>query len=173
VVANGSVLLSRHFGQDILAAHLQVSASDSRVKLLHVKLYDDFIEAIDGIDNGVQLYPASAGTPAYSSKTDLSSRISYLNPRWNEAVPTNAEEREADGMKRFEKASLLAGTEFFDRVDYTWQAWLPARKIIEDALTSRKEKEGGDSKGRLLIFDEFAAWKVRLTGGVKSLVIMY
>jgi urease accessory protein len=124
-------------------------------------LYDDFIEAIDGIDNGIALFPPSAGSPAYSSKTDLSSRVAYLNPRWNETLPSSPEEREADGMKRFEKASHLAGQEFFDRVDYTWEAWLPARKIIEDALQSRKQSEGGDAKGRLLIFDDYAAWKVR------------
>ena len=63
-------------------------------------------------------------------------------------------------MKRFEKASLLAGGEFFDRVDYTWQAWLPARQIIKDALAGRKSGEGADASGRLLIFDEYAAWKV-------------
>jgi urease accessory protein len=140
---------------------LNISASDDRAKLLHGKLYDDFIEAIDGIDNGVPLFPASAGSPAYSSKTDLSSRIGHLNPRWNETLPSGAEEREADGMKRFEKASALAGREFFDRVDYTWEAWLPARKLIEDALQSRKQTEGGDSEGRLLVFDDYAAWKVR------------
>lgn len=127
--------------------------------MLHRKLYDDFIEAIDGIDNGVPLFPVSAGSPAYSSKTDLSSRVGYLNPRWNQVLPS-VEEREADGMKRFEKASQLAGGEFFDRVDYTWEAWLPARKIIEEALLSRKESQGGDAKGRLLIFDDYAAWKV-------------
>ncbi|UZJ53955.1 hypothetical protein CBS101457_003275 [Exobasidium rhododendri] len=164
-------LVWKHFGQDILAAHLQISASDERVKLLRGKLYDDFVEAIDGIDNGVPLFPPSAGSPAYSSKTDLSSRIGHLNPRWNETLPSSAEEREADGMRRFEKASQLAGQEFFDRVDYTWEAWLPARKSIEDALRSRKQTEGGDAEGRLLVFDEYAAWKSHIFELEKDLSI--
>jgi urease accessory protein len=51
---------------------------------LHQKLYLDFIEAIDGIDNGVTQYVSSE--PArYRSRTDLSSRVGGLNPRWNEA----------------------------------------------------------------------------------------
>jgi urease accessory protein len=141
---------------------LKVQPADERVGLLHRKLYDDFVEAIDGIDNGVPQYPTSAGSPAYASKTDLSSRVGHLNPRWNETLPSSAEEREADGMKRFEKASQLAGGEFFDRVDYTWEAWLPARQIIEEALEHRKEAQGGDAQGRLLVFDEYAAWKVGL-----------
>lgn len=152
-------LVWKHFGKEILAAHLHVAATDERVSLLHLKLYDDFVEAIDGIDNGVPLYPPSAGKPAYSSKTDLSSRVGYLNPAWNDKLPSDAEAREADAMRRFERASALAGGEFFDRVDYTWRSWLPARSIIERQLKARKQGPGADAKGRLLVFDEYAAWK--------------
>lgn len=134
--------------------------TDERVTLLYHKLYDDFVEAIDGIDNGIPLFPPSAGKAAYASKTDLSSRVGYLNPAWNEEVPSDPAEREADSMRRFERASSMAGGEFFDRVDYAWRAWLPARSIIEKALKQRKDALGADAKGRLLIFEDFAAWKV-------------
>jgi hypothetical protein len=40
------------------------------------------------------------------------------------------------------------------------QAWLPAREIVERALAVRKEKSGEPS-GRVLVFDEYASWKVR------------
>ena len=48
-------------------------------------LPQDFIEAIDAIDNGIAQYE-NAGVPLYSSRTDLSSRVGWLNPAWNEAV---------------------------------------------------------------------------------------
>ena len=43
----------------------------------------EFIEAIDGIDNGVPQYPTDI-KPRYRSRTDLSRRVGYLNPAWNE-----------------------------------------------------------------------------------------
>ncbi|KAE8259115.1 hypothetical protein A4X13_0g1228 [Tilletia indica] len=146
-------LVWKHFGTQILAEHLKLPVSDSRVSLLHMKLYDDFVQAIDAIDNGISQYPSSAGQPLYKSKTDLSSRVGYTNPRWNETSSTE------DQNARFERASAMAGTEFFDRVNYTFEAWLPAREIVLKALEARKSIPGGDSQGRVLVFDEFASWK--------------
>lgn len=141
----------RHFGSEIISTHLSLPSSSPIIPLLHLKLYDDFIEAIDGIDNGIPQYTS---TPAYKSKTDLSSRISYLNPNWNESS------NDQDGMIRFEKASKLAGEEFFDRLDYSFKAWLPAREIVLKALEERKNVEGGDKGGRVLVFEGYASWKV-------------
>jgi hypothetical protein len=42
----------------------------------------EFIEGIDAIDNGISQYPAEL-KPAYKVRTDLSSRVSWLNPPWN------------------------------------------------------------------------------------------
>lgn len=64
---------------------------------------------------------------------------------------------------RFLRASSLAGGEFFERVDYAFEAWMPARQVVLDALNARKSVAGGDPAGRILVFDEFAAWKVRLS----------
>lgn len=49
----------------------------------------EFIEAIDGIDNGVSQYPTDI-QPLYKSRTDLSSRVSHLNPAWNQPVDAQA-----------------------------------------------------------------------------------
>jgi len=164
-------LVWKHFGKDIVGAHLQLPLDDKRVTLLHMKLYDDFVEAIDGIDNGIPLFPPSAGQPAYSSKTDLSARVGYLNPAWNETLPSDPAEREADSMRRFERASSLAGGEFFDRLDFSFRSWLPAREIIEKALNNRKDGPSADPQGRLLIFDEFASWKSHIFDLEKDLNI--
>lgn len=120
-------------------------------QLLHTKLYADFIEALDGIDNGISAY---AGVAKYRSRTDLSSRIGALNPRWNE--PSNDEDLDA----RFEGASALAGAEFFRALDYAAHAWLPARDIIVKAIHERKTV---DPSGSIVVFAEFAPWKVSPT----------
>jgi uncharacterized UPF0160 family protein len=49
-------------------------------RLIHAQ---EFIESIDAIDNGIQQYPGEL-TPRYVNKTDLSSRVGWLNPAWNE-----------------------------------------------------------------------------------------
>ena len=143
-------LVWKHFGKEIIGAHLNLDpeAQNETVDLLYEKLYDDFVEAIDGIDNGISQYPADL-KPKYKSRTDLSARVGYLNPSWNE----KADNAELDA--RFEKASALAGKEFFDRLDYTFNAWLPARQIVVDALNRRTHPQ-------LLVFDEFASWKDHL-----------
>jgi uncharacterized UPF0160 family protein len=45
----------------------------------------EFIEAIDGVDNGVTQYPSDI-EPKYRNSTDLSSRIRALNPWWNQPM---------------------------------------------------------------------------------------
>ena len=93
---------NRHFGREIIANHLQLALDDTKVDTLWLKLYrvrgpalcppdhshpvaQEFIEGIDGIDNGVQQYPADI-QPRYRNRTDLSSRVGWLNPAWNEPV---------------------------------------------------------------------------------------
>ena len=48
----------------------------------------EFIEAIDAVDTGISQYP-SEEKPRYRSRTDLSSRVGWLNPAWN--VPVDAQ----------------------------------------------------------------------------------
>jgi len=50
-----------------------------------MSLTQEFIEAIDAIDNGISQYPTDIA-PKYRSRTDLSSRVGSLNPAWNEPV---------------------------------------------------------------------------------------
>lgn len=45
------------------------------------KIYENFIEEIDAIDNGIDQFE---GMPKYRISTNLSTRVSYLNPSWNE-----------------------------------------------------------------------------------------
>ncbi|KAB5590405.1 GAMM1 protein/Ni-binding urease accessory protein (UreG) [Ceratobasidium theobromae] len=145
-------LIYKHFGQEIIANQLQLAPTDPKVELLWLKLYADFIEAIDGTDNGVSQYPSDIA-PAYRSRTDLSSRVGYLNPRWNE--PADSEGVDA----RFQKASHLTGTEFLGRLDYLANAWWPARDLVSHALENRTNV---DPSGRIVLFEQFAPWKEHL-----------
>lgn len=99
-------LVYKHFGRQILEQELAAAdggtANDTpKLDVLYKKLYENFIEALDGIDNGIQQYE---GVSKYSSRTDLSSRVAHvggreaegeistdlfrsqLNPSWNEAT---------------------------------------------------------------------------------------
>jgi hypothetical protein len=84
-------------------------------------------------------------------RTDVSARVGYLNPHWN----VKATPQEVD--KLFAKASDLVGGEFFERLDYYGNAWLPARDIVLAALESSWRADE-----RVVTFREFAPWKVRI-----------
>jgi len=145
-------LIYKHYGEEIIARRLGREKIDPIVQILHKKLYQEFIEGIDGIDNGVSQYPSEL-KPNYKVRTDLSSRVSWLNPAWNERC-----DRETVDAK-FLKASALTGSEFFDRLDYYSNSWIPAREIVSEALKSRTIV---DASGRILLLKTFAPWKDHL-----------
>ncbi|KEP51057.1 GAMM1 protein/Ni-binding urease accessory protein (UreG), related protein [Rhizoctonia solani 123E] len=145
-------LIYKHFGLEIITNQLQLGPTEAKVQELWLKLYGDFIEAIDGIDNGVLQYPSEI-PPAYRNRTNLSSRVGHLNPRWNESV-------DSDGVDaRFQKASELTGTEFLGRLDYLANAWWPARDLVSNAIEARIQFE---PTGRIILFEQFAPWKEHL-----------
>jgi len=163
-------LVYKHFGKDIFAELYKLDPSSPEADNLHQLVYGDFVEALDGIDNGISCY---SGKPAYHSKTDLSSRVGALNPRWNE--PCN----DAILDERFAKASEMTGQEFLQRVDYIYKAWLPARGIVEDMLNKRFDVH---PSGKIMVMETFAPWKDHLflleeekgvTGDVKPLYVLY
>ncbi|OCH96187.1 GAMM1 protein [Obba rivulosa] len=145
-------LVYKHFGKEIIASRLHVSVDDPKVETLWLKLYQEFIEAIDAIDNGISQYPTDL-QPRYRLRTDVSARVGYLNPAWNE--PFNS----ATLDSRFLQASSLVGEEFFGRLDYYANAWLPARDLVAEGLKKRTEV---DSSGKIVIFEKFVPWKEHL-----------
>lgn len=81
--------------------------SDPAVDLLYKRVYEDFVEGFDGIDNGVSQYPENL-TPKYKETTNISARVGRLNPWWNQP--------DTDLFERFMKAVQLTGDEFEERV---------------------------------------------------------
>ena len=45
----------------------------------------EYIEAVDAIDNGINQYDADT-PPRYRVRTDISSRVGFLNPAWNQPL---------------------------------------------------------------------------------------
>lgn len=143
-------LVYKHFGREVIRA-LQPSLSDADLDTVYQKVYTSFVEALDGIDNGISQYPSDV-QPLYKSRTDLSARVGRLNPEWNE-------EGQVDMGARFLEAVALTGREFSDEVRFYVKSWLPARNIVREALGKRFEVH---PSGQILRLDTFTLWKTHL-----------
>ncbi|XP_020640170.3 MYG1 exonuclease [Pogona vitticeps] len=142
-------LVYYHFGPQILATQLGLKEEDPVVHVLYDKLYENFVEEIDAIDNGI---PQWDEVPRYAMTTNVSARVGYLNPRWNE--------KDQDTEAGFQKAMELVGNEFLDRLDYFYRAWLPARTLVKEAIQQRFEV---DPRGEILVLAQGGCpWKEHL-----------
>lgn len=146
-------LVYKHYGPDIIrsvAEKAQLKIDDHQIDLLYLKVYDAFVEAIDAVDNGINMYH-SEQPPRYEASTDLSSRVGRFNAEWYEQNP--------DQDANFHKAMTMAGHEFDDCIVRIIKSWLPARSIIESALKKRFDV---DPSGAILVITEWAPWKDHL-----------
>jgi len=147
-------LVYKHYGKEILTA-LHPTLDGPRLDAVYVKLYKDMIEALDGIDNGIEI----ADETRYREGTGLSCRVGRLNPRWNApALEKGAAKTRED--EHFERASALTGQEFTDVLDELVHSWLPARDGVEEALLARGTVHGS---GQVLCFESGGMpWKEHL-----------
>ncbi|XP_033120510.1 UPF0160 protein MYG1, mitochondrial-like [Anneissia japonica] len=137
-----------HFGEDVVAEVLGLSKENARVAAIYDKIYENFMEEIDAIDNGV----SACQEPKYIIHTGLSSRVKHLNPNWNS--------KDQDTECRFKKAMELTGSEFVERVKYYNDCWWPAREIVEEAINGRFDV---DASGELIEFTQGGCpWKEHL-----------
>jgi uncharacterized UPF0160 family protein len=140
-------LIYKHFGKQIISKLLNVDEKSRDI--IYDRVYEHFIEALDAIDNGISQYPTEI-TPNYVITTDLSHRVSYLNPQWNEPSSSN------DVDARFCQAMEMAGREFIHAVEYHGKVWLPARQLVEHAIRHRFEV---DQSGEIIVLSQFCPWK--------------
>lgn len=146
-------LVYAHFGREILQ-EIAKSRFDAKngldeklLAVLYKKCYAEFVEEIDAIDNGIEQYD-DAGKPRYSVSTLLSSRVSCLNPAWNDA--------EKNDDEQFQKAMQLTGSEFVDRFAYFYKSWWPARSIVAKAF---EERSLVDDSGSIVFLEQPCPWK--------------
>jgi len=143
-------LVYKHWGMEVIAG-LMPGHSQDTVSLIYQKVYDNVIEELDAVDNGVACYPSDL-VPKYKVSSTLPQRVGGLNPFWTE-------EGVKDMDERFAKASALAGGEFLDKCNYYIKAWLPGRDLVDKAVAARATV---DASGQILKFDRGFPWKEHL-----------
>ncbi|KAI1389524.1 metal-dependent protein hydrolase [Hypoxylon trugodes] len=159
-------LVFLHFGKPIIAQKIQKPEDSDEVGVLWNKLYESFVEALDAHDNGISAYDPAALEAAGIEKRfstgafGLGAVVGRLNPNWNDPIPSDPVEAQAEEDKKFLKASARIGEEFSHDLDYYATAWLPARSIVHEAYSKRFQY---DPEGRIMVFDGQAVpWKDHL-----------
>lgn len=146
-------LIYTHFGEEVIRRLVKqlkdIDLSDECLQNVYGKVYEFFIQEIDGIDNGVPQHPDE---PVYRISTNLSSRIGHFNSQWNST-------EDFDEQGQFEKAKSLAGSEFIDSVIYFSTVWWPARSIVSDGIKKRFKLH---STGKIIELKQMCPWKQHL-----------
>lgn len=95
------------------------------MEIVYNKVYNAFVEEVDGVDNGVNPY---TGESNYAVTTSLSRRVKFLQPSWNETTSAQLE------SERFRLACGLMLGEFAGRIHSQVDVILPAREVVIKAL---------------------------------------
>jgi len=133
-------LVYYHFGHRVIAALLGLDPKSEAVAKIFAKVYTNFIEEIDAIDNGVD---HCTSEPRYNMSTHLSARVKRLNAQWDE-VDKNDEEDQ-----RFHGAMDVVGKELVEVVKWYNKTWLPTQEIVASAVENRFKV---DPSGEILEF---------------------
>nr|CAB3226512.1 UPF0160 protein MYG1, mitochondrial-like [Phallusia mammillata] len=142
-------LIYCHFGKNVLKTFLgKYKDDESVVTCIYDKIYENFVEEIDAIDNGVDQFD---GVPKYHISTNLSTRVGHCNPSWNDEKPNE--------MECFKKAVKIVEENFQTKVHHFLHVWLPARSIVQDALISRCDI---DPSGEIILLRQSCPWKEHL-----------
>jgi uncharacterized UPF0160 family protein len=145
-------LVYKHFGREILHEVAKTVTSDEAdqrilVDVSYEKIYKDFMEHIDAIDNGISVCDSA---PKYHISSTLSNRVGALNPAWNEE--SSAEIINA----RFVEAMALTCSEFLQEVESLMKVWWPARSIVQQAV---KKRYSIHESGKIVIMGQYCPWK--------------
>lgn len=147
-------LVYAFFGKQVIKESLLkkngTKLNENALNSIFIKLYENLIREIDGIDNGVPMFD---GEPKYQISTHLSARVANYNPTWNEKCT------ETEIYQRFEKAMKYVGEEFLDKLFYYVESWWPARTIVSKAICNRLNIH---KSGEILELETPCPWKEHL-----------
>jgi uncharacterized UPF0160 family protein len=163
-------LVWMHYGKNIVNVVTGLDTASADNELLYQKLYEDFVEAFDGNDNGVSAYDPSALRKAGIEKKfndkgfSLASVVNRYNyapsaregaegPSANGTTSSGApvpktEESQDEEDARFLRASAFVGEQFSLELEDKFRSWLPARAIVKQAFEERTQY---DSQGRIIV----------------------
>jgi len=141
-------LVFKHFGEAVIEA-LCGQLSEKAMIAIKAKTYDTLIRELDALDNGVQV----ADAPRYRIVTHLGSRVSRLNPSWQEVSTPQLENA------NFKKALHIAAQELCDIVTGYFASWWPARSLVEDALVVREKVH---TSKEIIKLSRFCPWQEHL-----------
>ena len=147
-------LVYKHFGRRVIKSILESGSSESVpedfLDICYDKLYKNFMEHIDAIDNGIAV---SDSELKYRISSTLSNRVGHLNPAWNEPqTPILFNERFLEAMK-------LTISEFSESALDLWSVWWPARSYVKRALDNRLSFH---PSGKIAVLETFCPWKDHL-----------
>ena len=160
-------LVYKHFGKDIIRELLKGNAActPAFVDICFEKLYKNFIEHVDAIDNGVAV---ADGPAKYFVSTTLSARVGHLNPNWNEEASS------AVFNDKFKAAMELTCTEFVQAATSIASVWWPARSLVQTAMDERFNVH---PSGSIIVLSQACPWKDHLfelpDGGKQVLYALY
>lgn len=109
-----------HFGREILAEIVKKHSinDDKLVDVLFDKMYEQFVREIDAIDNGVEI----AETKKYDITTNLSARVSYFNPAWNQP--------DLDENASLKKSFIFSIFKYYsNRLSFIWLLSMSAKSL--------------------------------------------
>ena len=129
-------LIYLHYGKALIADFCAKFAPETTadVDMLYDKMYKEFVEHVDAIDNGVEQIEGG-GEKRYHIPNTLASRVDVLGPRWNEEVTDDSTNI------AFREAMILATSEFYERLEYLCMSWLPARRHVLEAFENAQKSE--------------------------------
>lgn len=153
-------MIYTYYGEEIIKqiAPKETLLDPENLVLIYKKVYENLLEEIDGIDNGI---PMTDEEPKYKIRTGLSARVGRLNPEWNLKQQINIDDI-------FKKAMDLVGEEFMFNLNYITSVWLPARVFVKNALESRFHIH---KSGKIVEFTERFPWEDHLFNLEKEMKI--
>lgn len=160
-------LVYKHFGRDIIKAILSngvaAATSEKDLDTLYLKVYKQFVEALDANDNGISKFDVEElhVKPKFSDTAiTIPGIISNMNPNWNDdCSPEKFDEQ-------FFKASSFIGCVFVDLVSGYGGSWLPAKALVYEAIANRNNI---DKSGKIIMLTQFCPWKEHLFDVEKEL----
>ncbi|TKA78162.1 hypothetical protein B0A55_03891 [Friedmanniomyces simplex] len=162
-------LVWMHYGRDIIRAFTGLD-SKPECELLYNKIYEDFVEAFDGNDNGIAVYdPAELRKAGIEKKfndkgftiASIVNRYNYApsaregadGPTANGTTTSGAPEPQSGKSQdeedsRFLRASAFVGEQFSLELEDRANSWLPARAIVKQAFAERTQYH---PEGRIMV----------------------